>query len=56
MSKVIAGDIVFCSVIDAYAPLGDGSDCNVADLYVLQRHANGQPVTVQNVCKPCFGL
>ena len=36
--------------------LGDGSDCNVADVYILQRHANGEPVSVQNVCKAYFGL
>jgi hypothetical protein len=56
VNKAIAGDIAFCNVIGAYAPEGDGSDCDVADLFVLKRHANGLSVTVQNVCKPYFGL
>jgi hypothetical protein len=54
MGKAIAGDITRCNVVGDYAPAGDGSDCDVADITLLTRYIAGQSVTLGNVCKPYF--
>jgi hypothetical protein len=55
MGKAITDDISFCNVVGDYAPAGDGSDCDVADIFVLSRLIAGKTVTLGNVCKPYFG-
>ena len=40
---------------ELHAPAGDGSDCDVADIYALSRYIGGETVTLGNVCKPYFG-
>ena len=55
MGKAITGDITYCNVVGDYAPAGDGSDCDVADIYALSRYIAGETVTLGNVCKPYFG-
>jgi hypothetical protein len=37
-----------------YAPEGDGRDCDVEDIYLLERFIAGEPVTLGNLCKPYF--
>jgi hypothetical protein len=54
MGKAIAGDITRCNVVGDYAPAGDGSDCDVADITALSRYVGGKSVTLGNVCKPYF--
>jgi hypothetical protein len=54
MGKAIPGDITYCNVVGDYAPAGDGSDCDVADIALLTRFIAGEPVTLGNVCKPYF--
>lgn len=47
-------DITRCNVV---GPSDQGvSDCDVRDLYVLDRFLAGAPVTVENVCFPYTGL
>jgi hypothetical protein len=55
MGKAITGDITRCNVVGDYAPAGDGSDCDVADISALSRYIGGETVTLGNVCKPYFG-
>jgi hypothetical protein len=35
---------------------GGVSDCNIADVFVLQRFLAGSPVTVANTCDAYLGL
>ena len=34
---------------------GGVTDCDVSDIFVLQRFVSGQPVTLENVCAAYFG-
>ena len=45
-----------CNVIGPRAGDASGSDCDVADIYVLRRAVAGEAVTIENACDAYFGL
>jgi hypothetical protein len=53
MGKTVSADLTRCNVT---GPSDGGvSDCDVADIFVLQRVVTGRPVTVENTCEAAAG-
>jgi len=52
VGNTIAGDITLCNVIGPHDPLQTGADCEVDDIFVLERMAASEPIAAENGCAP----
>ncbi len=52
VGNAVGGDVTLCNVVGPHDGSGTGADCNVDDIFVLERFVLGEPVSATNGCVP----